>query len=175
MNFDLKKVIYLFLIFLLGCLAGYLYEIIFYYFTLDKILNPGVLYGPWLPIYGIGAICLYFLKPIKKHPILLFILSMIITGIVEYVIGYISINLFDTKLWDYTGLFLNISGIVCLRSVISFAILGMFFHYLIEPFMEKMYNKISFKSIKVFSGIILVIFIIDIIISYLFRTPPKTF
>lgn len=48
--------------------------------------NRGILYGPWLPIYGIGALGIYALKPLKKHPLLLFLLCVGVTGVVEYII-----------------------------------------------------------------------------------------
>ena len=56
---------YLFIIFLAGCLVGWFYEEIFYWITEGMLRNRGVLYGPWLPIYGIGALGIYALKPVK--------------------------------------------------------------------------------------------------------------
>ena len=47
---------YLFLIFLTGCLVGWIYEEIFYWVTEGMLRNRGILYGPWLPIYGVGAL-----------------------------------------------------------------------------------------------------------------------
>ena len=98
----LDKLLYYFVIFILGAITGYIYEVIFYYITLGVLNNWGILYGPWLPIYGVGAVFLSMLKPLKKNPILLFILSIIITGLLEYIIGYISVNIFNQRLWDYT-------------------------------------------------------------------------
>ena len=166
-----RNILYLFIIFLIGGLVGWFYELIFYYFTEGRLTNRGILYGPILPIYGLGALGIYSLKPLKKNPIILFIACMLITGIVEYIIGYISFNIFDTKLWDYTGLFLNINGIVCLRSVVSFAIGGLVFHYLIEENVYKLYNKISFKLVSNLCYIIMFFLIIDAIISHFYRTP----
>ena len=74
----IDKILYNFIIFLLGAVTGYIYEVIFYYITLGILNNWGVLYGPYLPIYGIGAVLLSKLKPLKKKPILLFILSIIV-------------------------------------------------------------------------------------------------
>lgn len=166
-----QSLCYVFLIFLLGSFVGWIYEEIFYWITEGMLRNRGVLYGPWLPIYGIGALGIYTLKPLKKHPILLFLLCIAITGVVEYIIGFIGIRFFGLRLWDYNGLFLNISGIVCFRSVVSFAILGIVFHYLIEPMEKKLYLKIPVKKIRIACLVILVIFIIDCILSILFRTP----
>jgi uncharacterized membrane protein len=166
-----KNILYLFIIFLIGGLIGWFYELIFYYLTEGRITNRGVLFGPILPIYGLGAIGIYALKPLKKTPILLFLACILVTGLVEYIIGYISFNIFDTKLWDYTGLFLNINGIVCLRSVISFAIGGLIFHYILEENLYKLYNKFNFLIITRLCYILMFFLVLDSIISYFYRTP----
>ena len=162
---------YVFLIFLCGCFVGWIYEEIFYWITEGLLRNRGILYGPWLPIYGIGALGIYSLKSMKRHPVILFMLCLVITGVVEYCIGYVGINFLGLRLWDYRGLFLNINGIICLRSVVSFGILGMLFHYLLEPIGEKLYSRINPCVIWLACLIIIIIFVGDCILSFLFRTP----
>lgn len=73
-RFTVDALCYLFLIFLSGCLVGWIYEEIFYAFTEGMLRNRGILYGPWLPIYGLGALCIYAMKPLRKNPVLLFTL-----------------------------------------------------------------------------------------------------
>ena len=55
--------------------------------------------------------------------------TMFPVGIVEYIIGYIGIRYFGVRLWDYRELLWNIDGIICFRSVVSFALMGLVFHY----------------------------------------------
>ncbi|MDD6237667.1 MAG: putative ABC transporter permease [Clostridiales bacterium] len=167
----LNRLCYLFLIFMTGCLVGWVYEEIFYWFTEEMLRNRGILYGPWLPIYGIGALGIYALKPLKKYPLLLFLLCVGVTGVLEYIIGYVGIRLFGMRLWDYRGLFLNIDGIICFRSVVSFGIMGIALHYLIEPMAEKLYRRISTRVIRTLCIVLSVLFIADCILSFLFRTP----
>ncbi len=167
----MSRFYYLLLIFLTGCLIGWIYEEIFYWFTEGLLRNRGILYGPWLPIYGIGTLAIYAMKPLKKHPLLLFLLCVGATGIVEYIIGYIGIRFFGMRLWDYRGLFLNIDGIICFRSVMSFGIMGIAFHYLIEPMAEKLYLRVSTKVIRPTCLVLAALFITDCILSFLFRTP----
>lgn len=162
---------YTFFIFMTGCVVGWLYEEIFYWITEGMLRNRGILYGPWLPIYGIGALCIYAMKPMKKHPVILFLLCAVITGVVEYIIGWVGINFFDIRLWDYRGLFCNINGIICFRSVFSFAVLGFLFHYLIEPAVWHLWSKMNKKAIYYICMIVLVILVLDCILSALFRTP----
>ncbi|MDO4481935.1 MAG: putative ABC transporter permease [Bacillota bacterium] len=102
----------LFLIFIGGCFIGWMYEEIFYFITEEVLQNRGILYGPWLPIYGIGAIGIYALKPLKKKPSLLFALCTAVSGLVEYVIGYIGVYMLDMRLWDYRGLLWNLDCVI---------------------------------------------------------------
>ena len=162
---------YLFLIFLIGCLAGWIYEEIFYWITEGLLRNRGVLYGPWLPIYGVGALGIYAIKPFKKNPVVLFLLCAGITGVVEYLLGLISIYCFGLRLWDYRGELGNIGGIVCLRSVISFAVLGLVFHYMIEPAAKHTMNKLNRKIVYGICAVLACLFLLDCILSILFREP----
>lgn len=162
---------YMFLIFLTGCLVGWIYEEIFYWITEGMLRNRGILYGPWLPIYGIGALGIYAMKPMKKNPVVLFLLCAAVTGIVEYVIGYMGIYFFGMRLWDYRGLFMNIDGIICLRSILSFAIMGLVFHYLLEPVAEQMVGKIHHKTVRLICLTLFLVFVADSVLSALFRTP----
>ena len=165
------RLCYLFLIFVTGCLVGWIYEEIFYWIFEGLLQNRGILYGPWLPIYGIGALGIYALKPLKKHPVLLFLLCVAVTGVVEYIIGYIGIRFFGLRLWDYSGLFLNLGGIICFRSVVSFGVLGLVFLYLLEPIGEKLFRKTPAGIIKAICIALVVLFLTDCILSFLFRTP----
>lgn len=165
------KLSYLFLIFLTGCLVGWIYEEIFYWITEGLLRNRGILYGPWLPIYGIGALGIYALKPLKRHPVWLFLLCVAVTGVVEYIIGYVGIRFFGLRLWDYRGLFLNLDGIICFRSVASFGILGLAFHYLLEPMGEKLYGKIPAQTMRTACLVLAALFLADCMLSALFRTP----
>lgn len=168
---QLHAVFYIILIFFIGCLAGWLYEEVFYWFTEGMLRNRGILYGPWLPIYGIGTLVIYGLKPLKLHPMKLFFLCMVLTGIVEYVIGYVGIHYCGLRLWDYRGLFLNLNGIVCFRSVVSFAVLGTVFLYVLEPISNQNYRKWNPYMILGVSSILIALFLLDCLLSFLLRTP----
>lgn len=168
---QIDNLCYLFLVFLTGCLVGWIYEEIFYWITEGMLRNRGILYGPWLPIYGIGALGIYAMKPFKKNPVLLFVLCLVITGVVEYIIGYAGIRFFGMRLWDYRGLFWNLNGIICFRSVVSFAVMGLVFHYLLEPWAARMYEKTDSKVIYTGCLAIFSLFLLDCIMSALYRTP----
>lgn len=170
-QWNIDRLCYLFLIFLTGCFVGWIYEGIFYWITEGMLRNRGILYGPWLPIYGVGALGIYAMKPLKRSPVFLFVLCAVVTGVVEYIIGFAGIHLFGLRLWDYRGLFWNLDGIICCRSVVSFAAMGLVFHYLLEPAAERMVAKLPPKIVCAACLVLLLVFAADCVLSALFRTP----
>ena len=162
---------WLFLIFLGGCVVGWIYEEVFYWFTEGLLRNRGILYGPWLPIYGIGALGIYAMKPLKKNPVLLFLLCTVVSGVVEYIVGYAGVYLLGMRLWDYRELLWNIDGIICFRSVVSFALMGLVFHYWLEPAGSRIVQKLPSGTVRTVCLVLLLTFLVDCILSALFRTP----
>ena len=167
-----NKVFYYAIIFVIACFIGWVYEVI-YYLVDDKVwVNRGFLFGPYLPVYGFGAIImLATLKRFKKNPVLVFLLAMLVTGIVEYIAGALVYQIYHEMWWDYTGLFLNINGYVCLRSVVSFAIGAMLLFYILDPIVCKKIMPINMENKKIILGTILCMIIADIILTLIFRHP----
>ena len=100
-------------------------------------------------------------------------MGFVITGIVEYFGGYLLYQIYHLRWWDYRGLFLNINGFICLRSLTVFALAGVILVYLILPKVKKLLaktNKIYIDIIIIVSAIII---ISDTIISASIRYKIK--
>ena len=160
------------LIFIIGSIIGWGYELIVYLLTEQKLINSGFLYGPYLPVYGYGSVLIVTcLKRLKKHPLVLFLLAMILTGVLEYITGAIMWEIWHQRWWNYTGLLLNIDGYVCLRSVLSFAIGAIILIYWLEPKLNSLIKDRNNQKIDVICTCFLVLFIIDNIITLIYRHP----
>ena len=170
-KYDFKRTICIYiLLFFISSFIGYLYEVIYYLIDDNELVNRGFLYGPYLPVYGFGAIfMIVLLKKFKKNPILVFLLSMLVTGLLEYLTGYGLYQIYHKKWWDYTGLFLNINGYVCFRSVLTFGIGGILLIYILEPLVCKLTNNISNKKYTIISVSLILILLIDFIFALIFR------
>ena len=166
--YTVQSLVLMFFIFAIG---GWLWETGLCLVQSGEFANRGTMLGPWLPIYGIGSLGIYALKPLKQHPVRLFLLCVAVTGVVEYIIGYVAIHFFGLRLWDYRGLFLNIDGIICFRSVVSFGLMGLVFHYLLEPMGEKLLCRIPERTIHAGCLVLIALFLSDCILSARFRTP----
>lgn len=137
----LDKLLYYFVIFILGAITGYIYEVIFYYITLGVLNNWGILYGPWLPIYGSRSSISKYVKAIKKESHFIIHIKYNNNRIIKIYSRLYKCKYLYQRLWDYTGLFLNINGLVCLRSVLTFAVGSLILNYLLLPLIDKYYNK----------------------------------
>ena len=162
---DLKII---FPIWVIAGVIGYIYEIIFYLFDKGYFINRGSTFGPWIPIYGFGAIFIYLLtKKIKDNKILLFLASSIICGILEFTTAFLLFKLGNIRLWDYNTEILNfgnIGGYICLRSILLWGIAGLFLVWKIIPFIKKLYDKYGNKLYKI-SIVLSMLFLIDFLIN----------
>ena len=167
-SFNFKDNLYiLFLSAIIGGIFGFIYELFCYRIDLGYFVKRGSSYGPWIPIYVIGSILiLFFTYGLKKRPLIVFILNVLITGLLEYISGFILLNYFNKRLWDYNTEiwnYGNINGFVCLRSVLFFGLSSLFLIYILIPVLINIYIKYT-KFFIFVTKILSIIFILDIII-----------
>lgn len=174
-KFDKKTMLGIFcLIIVISGMFGWLYEVIFYYFNsgMKEIYWRGGNFLPWINIYAMGAILIYVLTYKKrKNPLFVFIVSMISTGILEYIGGAFMEHIMHIKCWDYTNEILsfgNINGYVCLRSVLVFGLSALLLMYLIVPLCFYLAKKIPKKAFLILSYTICAIFLFDELYNLIF-------
>ncbi|MBQ6303471.1 MAG: putative ABC transporter permease [Clostridiales bacterium] len=159
----------LMLVFAFGGVFGFIYEEIFYRFDLGEWVKRGTTFGPWIPIYGFGALIILGLTfKFRKNPLLVFLFATIASGVLELVTGWVILKFFGVRLWDYNTEILNwgnINGFVCLRSVLFFGISGLFLQFILMPLFGKLEKKMPRKAWLALCYIPACIFILDIVIS----------
>ena len=166
-----KKLTTIFSIFVLCGIIGFIYEMLFYRIDLGYFVKRGSTFGPWITIYGFGAILIYFLAiKFKKKPILVFIISLVVSGLLELISGFILLKVFHLRLWNYYEEILNfgnIGGFVCLRSILTFGLFGLLLIYAIVPIIERVISKDKKNILFIISLILTTIFILDNIIFWI--------
>ena len=163
------------LIIVISGIFGWIYEFIFYFINsgFKTFYMRGGNFLPWINIYAYGAFLILFLTyKRRKHPLQVFLISMISTGILEYFSGYILYGVMGlTKCWDYNQEilnFLNIGGYVCLRSVLIFGFSGLFLIYILMPLLIKLVQSKHINIILTISIILCTIFLLDEIYNLIF-------
>lgn len=165
--------IFCLLIVIAGCF-GFIYEYIFYFFNggMKEFYWRGGNFLPWINIYATGSIMIYLLTyRHRKKPIKVFLISLISSGILEYISGAGMYILVNKRCWDYNKEILNfgnIHGFVCLRSVLFFALSGLLLIYVIIPFLFYLAKKLNKKVFLFISIILCSIILIDEFYNLLF-------
>ena len=160
------------LIFWVFGIVGWVYEMLFYRLNDGMFVERGQGLGPWLPIYGFGAvfICLFAMRFRKSMPAV-FLMSALVSGVVEYLTGWVFYTFFDgLRLWDYNTEIWNwgnINGYICLRSILLFAFAGVFLIYAAVPKIGKLQDLLPEKVFRAICLIPAVLFLIDIAGGYM--------
>lgn len=150
---------YCILFFVLACI-GWIWEVLLSIFSAHTFVNRGIYKGPYLPIYGVGGILLYFLLyRHRKKPWLVFICSLAICSLLEYAAGWFLEVRWGRKWWDYSGHFMNLNGRVCLTGALCFGAGGTLLICVLIPVYERLIEKIP-EKIRMMISILLVLFFV---------------
>lgn len=166
----LKELITIFLVFIIGSILGYIFEMIVVLFQKGYFESrQGLIYGPFTPVYGIGGIIYYIaFKLIKtKDKRIVFLTSMLLGGITEYLCSYIQEKAFGTISWDYSYLKFNINGRTSLLHCTYWGIAVVLYISYIEPFIEKLSQKLNNNWLKIVTVILSIFMIFNITVSCL--------
>ena len=139
-DFEISKIVLFFFFF---SIIGWLWEVFYFIVIKGQLVNRGFLRGPWLPIYGFGCALLILFTKSKKlrkllnSPVWTFIFITIFCTALEYITSYVIEKQTGVRYWDYSKLFMNINGRVCLKNSIFFGIGGSLCIYIIGPAFSK--------------------------------------
>ena len=163
MEYNLLEIIIYFITY---SFLGWVMESVFRSISEKKLINTGFLKGPFCPIYGVGAIImLLFLKRFSNNLIVLFIVSVVVLTIWEYLVGVLLEKLFHTKYWDYSNNKFNFQGRICLMNSIFWGILGIIFVKFMHPTIENLILKIDMRILIFVYTILGIVIVVDTITS----------
>lgn len=161
----------LIIMFFIFSFVGWIWECIYILVEQGILANRGAMYGPWLPIYGFGCTLILITTKLKlsrkllANPFKTFVTVIVLCTVLEYFTSWGLEAIKGVRYWDYTGIFLNINGRVCLENSIFFGIGGCIALYFVGPFLEERINKIPTKIQITLSMILISFMVIDTIYS----------
>ena len=137
---------------MVGCFLGLVVEVIFHMAVIEPGVyqdRAGLLWGPFSPIYGIGAVLMTIaLNRFKDRSIILvFIVCTIIGGAFEYFVSWFMEVSFGATAWDYSDQFLGdlFGGRTCLLYASMFGVLGTAWIKLLLPIFLRLFNLIPWR------------------------------
>ena len=164
-----KIIIYIvkiFWIFVIGSIFGFFAEMLYaLVYTRALEVRQGLIYGPFIQIYGIGAVAYYILISNVQDPKKAFFSGMIMGGILEYLCSFFQEIFFGTISWDYSNLFMNVNGRTCLLYCVYWGIIAVLFLKLVYPLLLKIEPFIYKKGVKIVTVFMMLFMTFDIVIS----------
>lgn len=132
------------LFFYVYCFFGWIFESVYVSLKKHKFVNRGFMYGPFLPIYGSGAILALFVTiPVRDNYVQMYLLGAIATTILEYVTGVVMETVFKIRYWDYSRQKFNFQGHICLSSTITWGFLVVFIVKVVHKPVESLILSLS--------------------------------
>lgn len=161
-----RALLRVFWILVLGSVFGFFAEMMYaLVYTRTLEIRQGLIYGPFIQIYGLGALAYYLLIRNEHSPKKVFFKGMALGGALEYIASFIQEVVFGTISWDYSDMFLNLNGRTSLLYCIYWGIIGVFFLKVAYPGLKKLDKFLDKKNIRIFSYILLVFVVFDVVIS----------
>ena len=121
-------------IFFVYAFLGWCAEVSYAALHTGRFVNRGFLNGPVCPIYGFGmAAVLWILRPLMGNTVLLFLGSVVLTSLLEWLTGLVLEKLFHQRWWNYSGEPFNLGGYICLRFSLYWGLACLFVLKIVHP------------------------------------------
>lgn len=159
----------LFFLFMFYSIVGWILEVLNSVVQEHKFVNRGFLIGPYCPIYGFGCVMITIcLWNNTQDFVGLFLKSVFICSVLEYVTSYLMEKIFKYRWWDYSNRRFNINGRICLETMIPFGLGACLIAKVINPFLFKVIGNMNETLSLVLFIVLLVIILIDTVFSNIF-------
>ncbi len=161
----------LFWIFLVCSIIGLVAEELYHYFFVvpgELQDRAGLLFGPFSPIYGCGAVIMTVaLNRLHKYPIIvIFLASAIIGGLFEVVVSYFMEYTFGAVAWNYSSEVLPLfGGRTCAKFMIMWGFMGAIWLKIFMPTVVKVVNKIPWNWRCVVTAVATILMVVDVVMT----------
>lgn len=149
------------------CLFGWCFESTYVSLKSKHPVNRGFMRGPFLPLYGSGAIMMLVVSmPFKDNLILTYIAGCIGATALEYVTGVTMEALFKVRYWDYSNQKFNYKGQICLSSTIAWGFLTILMTEIVHKPVERFVLAIPMNVLSPVVFVITMAAVVDFTLSF---------
>ena len=124
------------ILFLVASVLGLIIETVYIYLVFGIVESRvGLVWGPFSPLYGAGAVLLTMvLWPLRREPAWkIFLISAVVGGLLEQVTGWSMETFMRAQSWTYLGLPDHITQWVAWRFLVMWGVLGLVWARAIMP------------------------------------------
>lgn len=160
----------LFWIFFIACFLGVVFETAWCLLMRNRYESRvGVIYGPLNPVYGFGAVLLTIIlnRLSKKRDLWIFLFSMVIGGIFEYICSFMQEIALGTVSWEYSHTQFNFNGRTNLMYSFFWGILGLIWVKELFPRLSSLLDRIPVRINKWLTVLLSAFMLFNMLISLL--------
>ena len=163
-SYSLNQLIFLFFLF---SFAGWIIEAVYRSISNRRLVNPGFLKGPVVPIYGFSGILVLLTYIGTMDVFILYRLVIYFSAItiLEYVTSNLLYRLFKRRYWDYSDNHFNIGGHVCLPFSLIWMVFSIIGEVTVYPVSRQLLGVIPESTILVLNGLAILVVQLDIVYS----------
>lgn len=144
------------------CICGWIFESTYVSLSNRKWINRGFMKGPWLPLYGSGAVVILLVTlPFQQYPVAVYFAGAITATILEYFTGVVMLKLFKVRYWDYSHRKIQFQGHICLVSTIAWGFLSLLMVYVVHKPVVKLVNSWNQEVVSIITFIITICMVYD--------------
>ena len=156
----------LMLVLVIAGFVGWVYEFFVALIENGEVYMVGGDFLPWINIYAFGALLILpAVYKFKKYPWAVFLTSVLVTGLLELVGGWLVYTVGNgTRYWNYDhGLWAwgSINGFVCPLSVTFFGIGALALIYLIMPALNWIAIRMSRRAFLILAIVLFSLVMVD--------------
>ncbi len=149
------------------CFFGWCFESSYVSLKNRHPVNRGFMRGPFLPLYGSGAVMMLIVSmPFQHNLVLTYIAGCIGATALEYVTGVTMEALFKVRYWDYSNQRFNFQGQICLSSTLAWGGLTILMTRVVHKPIEQMVLSISEGVLSVAVFVLTVYIVADFTLSF---------
>ena len=149
------------------CFFGWVFESTYVSIKSRHFVNRGFMRGPFLPIYGSGAIMMLVVSmPFQDNLILTYLAGCVGATLLELVTGMTMEALFKVRYWDYSNQKFNYKGHICLSSTIAWGFLTIFMTQFLHKGVEKLVLSIPYNILTILTVVLSVYIVADFTLSF---------
>lgn len=149
------------------CFFGWCFESAYVSLKKRKWVNRGFIKGPFLPLYGSGAIIMLVVsRPFTAHWWAVYLAGCIGATVLEYATGVIMEALFKVRYWDYSDQPLNFQGHICLGSSLAWGGLTLLMTYVVHNPIEGLVLSIPSNVLTIVTILLTIYIVGDFALSF---------
>lgn len=149
------------------CFFGWCFESAYVSLKSRHLVNRGFMRGPFLPLYGSGAIMMLIVSiPFQDNLWLTYIAGCIGATLLEYVTGVTMEALFKVRYWDYSKNKFNFQGQICLGSTLAWGGLTILMTRVIHKPIERLVFRIPTDILALIVFLLTIYIVVDFTLSF---------